>query len=91
MFTDGIMLPIKKPSTKTLPLCFCCIDVLFGTFYAPRDRLPKRLGIFDDGRVQMKDNIFSHLIYPFQRHQLFFKDLWAQLSEKKLQKLSARD
>lgn len=81
----------KEAVNKNFTIMFCFIDVLFGTFYAPRDRLPKSLGIFDDGRVQLKDNIFSHLVYPFQRHYLFLKDTWAQLSEKKLQKPSVRD
>ena len=56
----------KEAVNKNFSIMFCFIDVLFGTFYAPRDRLPKRLGIFDDGRVELKDNIFSHLMYPFQ-------------------------
>jgi len=81
----------KAAVNKNFTIMFCFIDVLFGTFYAPRDRLPKRLGIVDDGRVQLRDNSFSHLAYPFQRHYLFLKDAWAQLSEKKLQKPSVRD
>ena len=81
----------KAAVNKNFTIMFCFIDVLFGTFYAPRDRLPKRLGIFDDGRVQLQDNIFSHLVYPFQRHYLFLKDTWAQLSEKKVQKPSETD
>lgn len=81
----------KEAVNKNFTIMFCFIDVLFGTFYAPRDRFPKSLGIVDDGRVQLKDNIFSHLVYPFQRHYLFLKDTWAQVSEKKLQKPSVRD
>ncbi|MEM1047981.1 MAG: sterol desaturase family protein [Pseudomonadota bacterium] len=81
----------KEAINKNFTIMFCFIDVLFGTFYAPRDRLPESLGIFDDDRVQLKDNIFSHLIYPFQRHYVFLKDTWAQLSEKRLQKPSVRD
>ena len=81
----------KEAVNKNFTIMFCFIDVLFGTFYAPRDRLPKRLGIFDDGRVQLKDNVFSHLIYPFQRHYLFFKDNWAQSNESKLKETSVRE
>ena len=81
----------KEAINKNFTIMFCFIDVLFGTFYAPRGKLPESLGIFDDGRVEMKDNIFSHLIYPFQRHYIFLKDCWAHLSEKKLQKPPVHD
>jgi len=81
----------KEAMNKNFTIMFCFIDVVFGTFYAPRDRLPASLGIVDDDRVQLKDNIFSHMVYPFQRHYVFLKDTWAQLSEKKVQKPSVGD
>lgn len=81
----------KEAINKNFSIMFVCIDVLFGTFYAPRDRYPKSLGIVDDGRVELQDNIFSHLIYPFQKHYVFLQDIWAKLKEKKMQKPPVRD
>lgn len=81
----------KAAMNKNFTIMFVFIDVLFGTFYAPRDRLPAELGVIDDGRVQLKDNIFSHLIYPFQKHYYFIKDVWAQNNRKDLQEPPAQD
>jgi sterol desaturase/sphingolipid hydroxylase (fatty acid hydroxylase superfamily) len=42
---------------------FPFIDVMFGTFYMPPDRLPQRFGILDD---DVPDGLWGQLRYPFQ-------------------------
>jgi sterol desaturase/sphingolipid hydroxylase (fatty acid hydroxylase superfamily) len=43
---------------------FPFIDVVFGTFYIPSDRLPARFGIAGD---HVPDGLIAQLVYPFTR------------------------
>lgn len=43
---------------------FPLIDVAFGTYYMPKDRLPTRFGLKDDA---VPDGFWSQLIYPLRR------------------------
>lgn len=47
---------------KNFANIFSCIDILFGTFYMPKDRMPVTLGTSD--RVVPK-NVLAQLVYPF--------------------------
>jgi sterol desaturase/sphingolipid hydroxylase (fatty acid hydroxylase superfamily) len=39
-------------------------DLLFGTFYLPKDRRPTEFGVHDDG---VPENFWGQLAYPFRR------------------------
>jgi sterol desaturase/sphingolipid hydroxylase (fatty acid hydroxylase superfamily) len=43
---------------------FPFIDMIFGTFYMPPDRLPERFGIAGD---RVPDGLVAQLLYPFRR------------------------
>jgi len=39
-------------------------DLLFGTFYLPKDRRPTEFGVHDDG---VPDSFWGQLVYPFRK------------------------
>ncbi|MCH2037601.1 MAG: sterol desaturase family protein, partial [Rickettsiales bacterium] len=72
----------KEAINKNFTIMFCCIDYVFGTFYAPRDRFPKSLGLHDEATIPFKNNIFSHLIYPFKRHYYWIQKKKSKMKQK---------
>jgi sterol desaturase/sphingolipid hydroxylase (fatty acid hydroxylase superfamily) len=65
----------KEAINKNFCTVFSFIDVIFGTFYCPRDKDPKSCGLFDEEEVKpkFKNNIISVMIFPFARHYHFIK------------------
>ena len=45
---------------------FPLIDVLFGTFYMPKDRLPERFGLKNE---DVPAGFWGQLAYPFRRQK----------------------
>jgi sterol desaturase/sphingolipid hydroxylase (fatty acid hydroxylase superfamily) len=43
---------------------FPFIDLAFGTFYMPADRLPTRFGLVHD---EVPDGLVRQMLYPFRR------------------------
>lgn len=58
----------EEAVAKNLCLAFPFIDVLFGTFYYPRDEKPSGFGIYDrPGEMPLEGGLLTMLWYPFRR------------------------
>lgn len=55
---------VREGGMKNFAPTFPVLDILFGTFYMPRDRLPAEYGIDDP---HMPESFFGQLVYPFRR------------------------
>lgn len=54
---------------KNFAVTFAVWDVLFGTFYVPRDRLPTAYGVWDaDGVEVVGPGMLDQLLYPLRCH-----------------------
>jgi sterol desaturase/sphingolipid hydroxylase (fatty acid hydroxylase superfamily) len=58
---------IDQGGERNFAPTFPFLDLVFGTFYMPKDRLPAEFGI--NGRA-MPDHFLGQLWYPFARHKL---------------------
>jgi sterol desaturase/sphingolipid hydroxylase (fatty acid hydroxylase superfamily) len=54
----------KEGLDKNFAPTFPVLDVLFGTFYLPADKLPERFGC---GDPDMPESFLGQLVYPFRR------------------------
>lgn len=51
---------------KNFAIIFAFIDLAFGTFYVPRERLPNHYGVWDeDGKDVVGTGFWEMLVYPF--------------------------
>ena len=64
---------------KNFAIVFAFIDVLFGTFYAPKNRLPTRYGVLDEHGESVVDptRYGSLLAYPFRVYARRVASLWS--------------
>lgn len=54
---------------KNFAIVFAFFDVLFGTFYVPKDRLPARYGVIDEQeRDVVGEGFMEQMAYPFVHH-----------------------
>ncbi|MBV8938488.1 MAG: sterol desaturase family protein, partial [Alphaproteobacteria bacterium] len=44
---------------------FPMLDILFGTFYMPKDRLPQDYGVTDP---HFPEGFWAQMLYPFRKH-----------------------
>jgi sterol desaturase/sphingolipid hydroxylase (fatty acid hydroxylase superfamily) len=60
---------------KNFAVVFAFWDLLFGSFYVPRNRLPGAYGVWDEqGRDVVSERFFDQLIYPFRHHWLWLHE-----------------
>lgn len=54
---------------KNYVVCFPFIDLMFGTYYQPVDRYPKKIGFFDKANAKLPKSIIGQFLYPFKPKQ----------------------
>lgn len=65
---------------KNFCIVFAWIDLILGTFYVPRNRLPTRYGVGDDrGSDVAPPGYINQLLYPFRHHALWLGRHWRRL------------
>lgn len=58
-----------EAQNKNFCIVFAWIDLLFGTFYVPKNRLPTRYGVIDEhGNDVAGYTFFDQMLYPFRHH-----------------------
>jgi sterol desaturase/sphingolipid hydroxylase (fatty acid hydroxylase superfamily) len=67
-------------------IVFAWIDVLFGTFYCPKDRLPNEYGVFNSkGESAVPLGLWNQLLYPFKQNWKFVKRQYRRYRRKRTQ------
>ncbi|GJL84905.1 MAG: hypothetical protein DHS20C02_06800 [Micavibrio sp.] len=56
----------KEAIDKNFATMFSLFDVIFCSYYYPRDKLPKTYGLYDHSKNYPK-NFTGQILYPFQR------------------------
>lgn len=65
---------------KNYAIVFAWIDVLFGTFYVPKNRLPEEYGVLDEnGEHVVGEGLWEQFAYPFR----VMRDDWRAFREKR--------
>jgi sterol desaturase/sphingolipid hydroxylase (fatty acid hydroxylase superfamily) len=68
---------------KNFAIVFAWIDVLFGTYYVPKNRLPTTYGVLDEnGEQVVTEDYLSQLVYPLVAHRKWAVDTWKQMRDK---------
>lgn len=58
----------KEAINKNLVVVFPFIDLIFGTYYFPKNKLPKKYGIYlNNGDEKVPDGFIKQLIYPVMK------------------------
>jgi sterol desaturase/sphingolipid hydroxylase (fatty acid hydroxylase superfamily) len=64
---------------KNFCIVFAWIDLLFGTFYVPKNRLPTRYGVVDaHGNDVAGYTFLDQMLYPFRHHARWIRDRLAR-------------
>lgn len=63
-----------KAVNKNFCIVFAWIDLLFGTYYVPKNRVPTRYGVLDDDGADVAGYTFvDQMLYPFRHHAAWIR------------------
>lgn len=68
---------------KNFAITFAFIDLMFGTFYVPKDRLPTTYGVMDEhGEHVVSERFLPQLLHPFVMHKRWLVKMWGRITKK---------
>ena len=68
---------------KNYAIVFAFIDVLFGTFYVPKNRLPNVYGVLDEhGEQVVSERYVDQLVYPLRHHRSWIGRKWSTIQTR---------